>query len=246
MQAPEIQKVDLLGRIERVEIDGSACARRVASGSALPGTGWVARRLLERERRALRALDGIVGVPREVQHASVDPRGAILRAWVAGVPLSRAMELPADFFDHLDALVAALHARGVCHNDLHKESNVLVGDDGFPWLVDFQLASVHPRRGRAFHVRAREDLRHVEKHRRRYTRHGRGPGGVEQSGAGAGLRRAPLARAWRRFGKPVYVWVTRRALRTRDGGDAQRAPAGPWPAWTSPRGPRADHRMSSR
>ncbi|MBL8862250.1 MAG: serine/threonine protein kinase [Planctomycetes bacterium] len=239
MQAPEIHKQDALGRVERVEIDGSACARRVASGNRLPGSGWLARRLLARERRALRALAGLAGVPRLLSRAAGDEAlDVLLRDWVSGVPLSRAGELPADFFDHLDTLVQAVHARGVCHNDLHKESNVLVGADGYPWLIDFQLASRHPRGGRAFEVRAREDLRHVEKHRRRYTRHGRGPGGVELVGAGAGIRRSPLARAWRRVGKPVYVALTRGVLGTRDGGDAQRSPQGPWPAWTPPSGPR--------
>jgi serine/threonine protein kinase len=135
--------------------------------------------------------------------------------------------------------VHALHARGVCHNDLHKEQNVLVDPEGRPKLVDFQLASCHARRGRLFASRAREDLRHVEKHRRRYTRLGRGPqGGPEpSSGAGRDLRRSWLARTWRRLGKPVYVFVTRSLLRTRDG-EERRPSSGPWPLWTEPIGRR--------
>ncbi len=239
MQAPELHKQDALGRVERIQIDGSAYARRVAAGGSVPGWGCIARRLLARERRALRALTGVEGVPSERSAGpGVDEAAVLVRAWVEGVPLSRAPSLPEDFFDRLDELVAAVHARGVCHNDLHKESNVLVGADGWPWLIDFQLASVHPRGGRAFETRCRDDLRHVEKHRRRYTRHGRGPGGVESHGAGSGIPRSRLARTWRRFGKPVYVAITRGVFGTRDGGDAQRDPGGPWPTWTTAVGKR--------
>lgn len=239
LQDPELHKRDALGRVEKIEIDGSAYARRVAVGGAVPGSGWLARRLLARERRALRALAGLDGVPRE--RGGTDPR-VLVRTWVEGEPLSRATSIPADFFDRLDELVLRMHARGVCHNDLHKESNVVVGPDGLPWLIDFQLASLHARGGRAYESRRRDDLRHLEKHRRRYTRDGRGPAGVESRGAGHGIPRSPLARAWRRFGKPIYVAVTRRMLGTRDGGDAQRDPRGPWPAWTPPVGARRAER----
>ncbi len=236
MQAREVHKQDALGRVEKVEIDGSACARRVAVGGSIPGSAWIARRLLARERRALHVLAGLPGIP--VEHGPQDP-ASFVRAWVEGVPLARATSLPEDFFDRLDELVLAMHARGVCHNDLHKETNVLVGTDGCPWLIDFQLASVHASPSRAFETRRGDDLRHVEKHRRRYTRHGRGPNGVESQGAGRGIPRSRLARVWRSFGKPVYVAVTRGVLGTRDGGDAQRDGSGPWPVWTAPVGARA-------
>ncbi len=246
-----VLKQDSFGRVERlVGPGGRRLLRRVAVGGRIPGSGLVARALLRRERRALEALRGLAGVPSPVpepeavgapsRDGRVPPAGAVLvRSWLAGEPLHRAELLHEDFFDHLDALVEALHARGVCHNDLHKEQNVVVGEDGHPWLIDFQLASVHPRRGRRFASRVRDDLRHVQKHRRRYTRDGRGPAaaGVEH-GRGLGVRRSPLALAWRRLGKPLYNAVTRGLLRTRDG-EERRPSSGPWPRWTGPRGPRA-------
>jgi len=254
-----VLKQDALGRVERIDLveqrfDGStssapSCIRRVACGGGWPGSGWLARRLAARERRALGALRGLAGVPQALELAEVCavpgpdgrvPRRAelVLRSWIAGRPLHRAEALPADFFDHLDRLVAELHARGVCHNDLHKEQNVLVDEALRPALVDFQLASLHRPGTRAFAVRVREDLRHVEKHRRRYTRWGRGPQGLDapQQGAGQGLRRAPLSRVWRRVGKPLYEFLTRRVLRTRDG-EERRPSSGPWPRWTAPLGP---------
>lgn len=244
-------KEDAFGRVERVddELGRALAVRRVACGGRVPGSRWIARVLMERERRALRALIGMRGVPALLDDPttraiaslpSVDGRvprakDVLVRGWIEGAPLSAADALPEDYFDELDRLVAELHARGVCHNDLHKEQNVIVGSDGMPRLVDFQLASVHATRDRTFATRAREDLRHVEKHRRRYTRWGRGPSGAHEPtrGAGAELRRSPLARAWRRVGKPIYVFVTRAVLGTKDG-EARRPSSGPWPRWTPP------------
>jgi len=237
-QAITVLKRDALGRVERVDGAHGACVRRVACGSGVPLSGLVARLCARRERRALAALSGLAGVPQLVRDAALEaPRAdaVVLRSWIEGRSLARAEELPEDFFEHLDRLVAALHARGVCHNDLHKEQNILVGADGLPHLVDFQLASVHARRGMLFASRAREDLRHVEKHRRRYTRLGRGPRGQSQAGAGAGYRRSWIARAWKRAVKPFYGFATRRVSGA-PGGEERRSEDGPWPRWTPPLG----------
>lgn len=239
-------KRDVFGTVELLEGPGGRAVRRVASGSRVPGSGWIARRLLARERRALRTLAGQRGVPQELESGDLsalpdgrgrEPRPAevLLRSWLAGQPLHLATQLPRDYFDLLDALTLEVHRTGVCHNDLHKEQNILVGEDGRPALIDFQLASVHGSRGRSWTTRSSEDLRHLQKHRRRYTRDGRGPSEAAL-GLGAGRTRGPLAAAWRRWGKPVYVFVTRRVLRTRDG-EERRPSSGPWPEWTDPLGP---------
>jgi hypothetical protein len=87
----------------------------------------------------------------------------------------------------------------------------------------------------------RDDLRHVQKHRRRYLRDGRGPAdaapGAAQ-GRGHGLRRGLIAGVWRRSGKPLYNWLTREVLHTRDG-ELRRPSSGPWPEWIEARGPRS-------
>lgn len=261
-QVSLLLKQDTFGRVERIDRRATEdpaswrpfAIRRVACGSALPFSGVIARALAARERRSLTELDGLAGVPRVFDDAelaalrSLDgrvprARDVLLRSWIEGEALHLAPSLPADFFDHLDALVLALHARGVCHNDLHKEQNVVVGARGHPELVDFQLASVHRARGRVFASRARDDLRHVEKHRRRYTRWGRGPDGAHEPARGAGreLERSLVARVWRRTGKPLYNLLTRGLLGTRDG-EARRPSSGPWPSWTPPLGPPPDAR----
>ena len=229
-QGTAVLKRDVFGR---VELESDDLVRRVASGSSVLFSRTIARALLERERRALQRLDGIAGVPRLVRAGDADGERVLVRTFVAGKPLSEAGSLPENFFDELAALVACLHARGVCHNDLHKEQNVIVAADGYPWLVDFQLASVHARVEGSFRRRSRDDLRHVEKHRRRYTRDGRGPRGERTFGRGAGVRRSPLALLWRRLGKPVYAWVAG-VCAPRRAKEPRRESSGPWPTWSAP------------
>jgi hypothetical protein len=236
-----VLKRDALGSVTLLRRGTELVVRRSAEGGRLPGSRLVARVLLARERKALLALAGLSGIARVVGGSHAGSHGGardaeLLRSFVPGTPLCLARTLPRDFFERLEELVRALHERGVCHNDLHKEANVLVGDDGYPGLVDFQLASVHARRGRTFRVRAREDLRHVWKHRSYY---------FKALGVADPLpeepRRSALAEGWRRFGKPLY----RRLARVRgvgaalESGEARRTASDPWPSWSAPVGPRS-------
>jgi hypothetical protein len=240
-QADVTLKEDSFGRVERVTLEGPSgvpgaasrsFVRRVACGGRIPGSAFLARRLLARERRALGVLEGLGRVPSLVESgpfpAPAHPNRVLHRSWLTGVPLYAAEVLPEDFFERLEDLVRAVHGCGVCHNDLHKEGNVIVGPAGEPGLVDFQLASVHPSRGRAFGVRCKEDLRHVNKQHRRYLAAGKKgtlqPGFVEQS------ERSTLAAAWMRFGKPIYNFITRRVLGVRDG-EPRRKRTDDWPRW---------------
>lgn len=257
MHAPQVVrdlKSDVFGRIELLEGPRGLVIRRVACGSRVPLSHWVAGILLRRERRALEALRGIDCLPQLLDanayaeylaapsSASIPvAKDVLLRSWIPGVPLYLAEELPRDFFERLEDVVHELHLRGVCHNDLHKEPNVLVTEDGQAGVIDFQLASVHERRGRRFSVRASEDRRHVLKHRRRYERAleaGGRPPSEEELRRERGLRnrRSVLARVWMRFFKPAYNFVTRRLLAYEDG-EARRPSRGPWPVWTPASGP---------
>jgi hypothetical protein len=236
----QVLKRDSLGRVERLLGPDGTLVRRVACGSRLPGTRVVARLLLGRERRAhdrLAGLEGVAGLVGSAGAAAApdqdgvapDPRDVLVRGWVEGRPLWAAERLPRDYFERLEDLLRAIHDRGVCHNDLHKENNVLVGEDGRPWVVDFQLASVHENSSRTARVRRHEDLRHIDKHRRRYEQRG-------QKLPCPRPRRSVLAWLWRRLAKPVYTFVTRRLLRRWDG-EPRRPSSGPWPEWTEPLGP---------
>ncbi len=248
MRATRVLKQDAFGRVELLEDGVTRCIRRVACGSGIPGSRIVARILMARERRALVALQDVGRVPRLVSDPAwagtasadgsvPDPRDVLVRTCLEGAALHQCTRLPLDFFDELEELVRVLHAHGVAHNDLHKEQNILVGPDGLPQLIDFQLASIHAKASRLLASRTRDDLRHLAKHRRRYLRHTRVVDVAPPSELLASPPRPParrgMALVWRRLVKPFYNLVTRRLLRTRDG-EERRDTRGAWPQWVPP------------
>ncbi|MBM3978800.1 MAG: hypothetical protein FJ304_00680 [Planctomycetes bacterium] len=74
-------------------------------------------------------------------------RNAVARTFIAGHPLGAGERVGPDFFPELRAALAAMHAHGIAYVDLHKRENIIVGDDGRPYLVDFQICFdvTHPR-----------------------------------------------------------------------------------------------------
>ena len=151
----------------------------------------------------MQALRGLAHVPRLVLW---DGR-RLQRTWIAGVPLHRSAGVDRAYFRAALRLLRQLHAAGVVHNDLAKEPNWLVGNDGRPALVDFQLAMRPRLRGRLFRMLAWDDLRHLLKHKRSYC-----PEALTARQRAILARRSPLAALWARTGKPAYRFVTRRLL----------------------------------
>jgi len=199
-------KRDLFGTVERIEVARTtgnvACVQRDTARAAR-GLRWLARRLAAREAHALHALRHLPGVPRLVSWDGERLR----RTWLPGVPLQAAGDVGPAYFREALRLLRRLHAAGLVHNDLAKEPNWLVDPGGRPALVDFQLA-MRPRiRGRLFRMLARDDLRHLLKHKRSYCRTH-----LTARQQAILARRSPLAAGWSRTVKPVYRFVTRRLL----------------------------------
>jgi hypothetical protein len=122
--------------------------------------------LLARHEAALyRRLEGIRGVPRLV---AIPGPESFLREWVEGETVRDTPRIPDGFFADLERLVGEVHARGVAYVDFAKEENVLVGEDGRAWLVDFQISLAREGPLRALVGRLqREDLYHLSKMRLR-------------------------------------------------------------------------------
>jgi hypothetical protein len=138
---------------------------------------WAGRLMADREVRHYRLLADLEGVPRLV--GRVGP-SAFAHAWVEGSDLlDQPGRLPDDFFDRLEALVRALHARGMAYVDMNKPDNVLVASDGRPVLIDFQISwaprlARGPLRGlkrRLLAMFQEADLYHVRKLKRLYAGH---------------------------------------------------------------------------
>jgi predicted Ser/Thr protein kinase len=195
----KLLKKDLFGQVS-LEFSGN---RQVVMRDLRGGTRWlrwIARRLMSREASALLVLDDLQGVPRLISHG----RDTLCRSWLAGQPMQVARPRDARYFKAAAHLLRQLHGHGVAHNDLAKEPNWLVTPDGNPALVDFQLAMHAPRRGRLFRLLAREDLRHLLKHKRTYC-----ASRLTTREKGILENPASISRLWMLTGKPVYLFVTR-------------------------------------
>jgi len=167
----------------------------------------LARHLAKKEWRALRHLPDQPDIPSPV----IWRRGLLWRGYMDGHPMVQQRPTDPAYFKAALKLLTQLHRANVTHNDLAKEPNWLVKPDGMPALIDFQLARHHRRRGWLFKLMAREDLRHMLKHKKRMQRDRL----TEREKAILATPSLP-ARLWRRTVKPVYRFVTRRLLNWAD------------------------------
>jgi hypothetical protein len=160
-----------------------------------------ARHLFARERRALAKARGL-NVGPELLWAG---REALVRGFIDGVALHLAKPFgDVGYFRSAKLALRKMHRAGICHNDLAKEQNWLVGRDGNAYLTDFQLAACFATRGRLFRIAAYEDLRHLLKHKRSYA-----PDALTPKERSILARKSFVASIWLKTGKKVYRAVTR-------------------------------------
>ena len=161
----------------------------------------LALHLFTRERRAL-ALARDLNVGPKLLWAG---RRALVRGFIDGVALHLAKPHgDLAYFRSAKKALRKLHRAGICHNDLAKEQNWLVGRDGQAYLTDFQLAACFSTRSRLFRIAAYEDLRHLLKHKRSYAAEALTP--MERKIL---ARKSLVASIWLATGKKVYQAVTR-------------------------------------
>jgi len=161
----------------------------------------LARHLFQRERRALAVAHGLNVGPELLWGG----KQALVRSFIDGVALH--LVKPAGdvaYFRSAKQTLRRLHRAGICHNDLAKEQNWLVGRDGCAYLTDFQLAACFRRRSRLFRIAAYEDLRHLLKHKRSYA-----PAALTPKERKILTRKSVVASLWLATGKKVYRAITR-------------------------------------
>jgi acyl-CoA synthetase (AMP-forming)/AMP-acid ligase II len=160
-----------------------------------------ARHLFAREKKALSLAKGL-NVGPELLWAG---QRALVRGFIDGVALHLAKPHgDVAYFRSAKRALHRLHRAGICHNDLAKEQNWLVGRDGCAYLTDFQLAACFKRRSRLFRIAAYEDLRHLLKHKRSYA-----PEALTPRERKILARKSAVASLWLMTGKKVYRAVTR-------------------------------------
>jgi len=198
-------KSDHFGTVTRIARE-SASEVWAVERDARSARWWVrplAYRLARREARALLVLTEMPGVPKVLRY---EP-GLLVRSWTNGDPMQAARPRDPRYFGEALGLLRRMHRAGVAHNDLAKEPNWLVTPEGHPALVDFQLALVSRRRGRLFRTLARDDIRHLLKHKRNYC-----PDRLTQREQHILATPSLLSRLWMSTGKKLYTLITRRLL----------------------------------
>lgn len=173
---------------------------RTASFLGLP-MRWAGRLLCRREMRFYAKLQDLPNVPRLM--GTVGDTGFI-HDYVKGRPLAQGRDVPPGFFDQYQALFAELHRRGIAYVDTNKPENILLGDDGRPHLIDFQISWDRKFMLRRFQ---REDLYHLLKHKKRLARHE-----MTEEEMRRVTNKSMLIRLHRFVFKPYFV-VRRRLLR---------------------------------
>lgn len=202
----QILKSDLFGTVSRIEQDGRLSIRREIAGAPI-WTRWIARRLMRREARILQALEPMQTAPKLLSLS----RNSLERSFLQGKPMHIAKPTDAEFYRAASALLRQMHRLNITHNDLAKEPNILVSDMGQPAFIDFQLGKLSPARGRLFRLLAREDIRHLLKHKRSYC-----PSALSKREMEILATPSPLSKLYMKTVKPVYNFVTRRILKWSD------------------------------
>jgi len=144
---------------------------------------------LRREMQALARLRGLAGIP--AVEARIG-RWILVLTWFGGKDLGktpRADQTDA-FFGEMDALVRAMHERGVVHLDLRQRRNVLVQRGPHPAIIDFGASLCVRPGGFLLRLLAPVDTSGVLKYKRRAS-----PDSLTESEAHA-LRKLERRRRW--------------------------------------------------
>lgn len=228
LRRPPPERMELAGRRYRLvrvfkhDFFAATCLYQLHDASAPPGAAakivvkfcrdqsfcglpmdWIGKLLCDREEAIYKLLAGLAGVPRWVARP-----GAFACAveYIDSKPLDHFHSPPAGFFDRLRELFDALHARGVAYCDANKRSNILVGPDDRPFLVDYQLAirrrdelpwPLNAILRRVVAYLADKDIYHLCKHKRRLC-----PNEMTDEELVISRRRGGLHRLHRQLTKP--------------------------------------------
>jgi hypothetical protein len=178
--------------------------------------GWLGRWLCRREVRFYARLSDLPNVPCVL---GLVGRNGFVHDYVFGRPLQKGKPVPDGFFTQLTELLEELHRRDIAYVDTNKPENILLGDDGRPHLIDFQISWDLHELGNWWLNRwwlrrlQREDFYHILKHKSRLRADELTPD--EQARA---EHRSPLIRLHRFLTKPYFKFRRRTFQRLRASG----------------------------
>lgn len=133
---------------------------------------WLGKIICRHELSNLNHLSSLEDVPHVL--SSYGETGFIYE-YINGHSLDERKEVPDDFFDKLLDLLQQVHQQNIVYLDMNKRGNIIVGSDGEPRLIDFQISMyIGPRslisRRLSSYVRnilQKADIYHVLKHKRK-------------------------------------------------------------------------------
>jgi len=123
---------------------------------------------LEREYAAYQRLEGVEGVP--ACYGLLAGR-YLLMEFIEGIPYRHATWQDRDkWFAELLEVIRAFHARGVSHGDLKSKTNLIVGSNQKPYVIDFgttflHKVGFHPVNNHLFEYGKRLDINAWVKHK---------------------------------------------------------------------------------
>jgi RIO-like serine/threonine protein kinase len=100
--------------------------------------------LIHKEWKIYSCLKGVEGIPRPVERID---RFAFAMEFIQGRPILRGEPLPPSFFSDLMQVLKEVHARGVVHLDLRHKGNILVSENGKPFIIDFNSSFAFKEKG---------------------------------------------------------------------------------------------------
>jgi len=176
---------------------------------------WLGRRLARRETKVMQIMADCRQIPDDCGRIYANGKyqdNASGHIFIPGRPMAKDDVVGDDFFPKLRKIIEAMHARDIAYVDLNKSENIIVGDDGDPYMVDFQISFMLPlwwpanwiMRG-LLYVLQQSDIYHFMKHYIRLRKDQLPP---EQQDINR--IRPPWIRAWRQLATPFRE--TRRRL----------------------------------
>lgn len=100
--------------------------------------------LVKKEWNVYLRLSGIKGIPKVFNRID---RFAFLMEYIHGREIRRNDNLSSTFFNALEKIISEIHSKGVVHLDLRHKGNILVNENGEPFLIDFNSSLLFKKNG---------------------------------------------------------------------------------------------------
>ena len=137
---------------------------------------WLGTIFADHEFAVMQRLSDLPGIPRALGRYG---KTGVIYQYIEGRSLKELEQIPDDFFDRLLELLGRIHARNVVYLDMNKRCNILLGADGRPHLIDFQISMYidgqvpfcEPLSAYLRRTLQQADVYHLFKHKRRLCPH---------------------------------------------------------------------------